>query len=301
MSTVIEDKLKEAYYNKNNNIKNFIWKGPKQVNDKGVKVQTEIRLIDATAEQLNSFYQHCKSMLYNTDKNNPGRYTLLNIIKTQREKCNAELYLRYLESDTNHPKYPRYTYLTDLRSALDLNRDTVPKSEWKTTPITVMTSGIPEEFQNLSIEMVMDACLDKLGVFERKHITTKFITKLGLWFTPQELASLTEKDENGEIRNRLQVVKERLNLKNIEAEFIPERPNTAYLRLNPKGLSLSEFTCMIHLKSKKYSDLSTEQLTVLRNKILFRFEDEVNFHISQWETRMRQIEKVAESKGITLD
>ena len=37
----------------------------------GEKVQSEYRLVDCTEEQLRSFYQHCKSMLYNTDKEWP--------------------------------------------------------------------------------------------------------------------------------------------------------------------------------------------------------------------------------------
>ena len=58
---------------------------------------------------------------------------------------------------------------------------------------------------------------------------------------------------------------------------------------------------MVNLKPKKYSDLTTDQLTVLRNKVLFRLEDEVQFHIEQWQERMRQIELVANERGITLD
>lgn len=55
---------------------------------------------------------------------------------------------------------------------------------------------------------------------------------------------------------------------------------------------------MINLKSKKYFDLTTEQLTTLRDKVLFLLEEEVKYHIEQWETRMEQIEKVAEYHGI---
>ena len=58
---------------------------------------------------------------------------------------------------------------------------------------------------------------------------------------------------------------------------------------------------MVNLKPKKYSELTTDQLTVLRNKVLFKLENEVMFHIEQWEERMRQLKLVAESKGITLE
>ena len=57
---------------------------------------------------------------------------------------------------------------------------------------------------------------------------------------------------------------------------------------------------MINLKPKKYSALTTDQLVTLRNKVLFKLENEVKFHISQWEERIRQIELVAQTRGISL-
>ncbi len=291
--TVFGDKFVEAMNAKNNDIRTFVWKGAKEIVN-GEKVQTEIRLVDATPEQLNKFYQHCKSMLNSNDKVNPGRYVLLDIIKEQRVKCNAELYLRYLEDgnpENGRMRYPRFSYLQDLKELLHNNKEVIPHEAFGNTPITAVTRGIPEEFTNLSIDLVLDACLDTLGRFEKKHITLNFISKMGLWFEPQEMKDLTEKDETtGKVRDRLEVIRERLNLK-----------DTTKLRLDPRGLSYSEFRAMVSLKSKKYSDLTTDQLLVLRDKVLFRLEDEVNFHASQWETRMEQIKKVAESKGITID
>lgn len=301
--TVIGDKFVEAMNAKSNDIKTFVWRGAKQIVN-GEKVQTEIRLVDATPEQLNTFYAHCKSMLYSNDKVNPGRYVLLDLIKEQRAKCNAELYLRYLEdgnSENGRLRYPRFQYLQDLKEFLDINKEVLPREVWGKTLITEATSGIPAEFTDLSIDLVLDACLDTLGRFEKKHITLNFITKMGLWFEPQEMKDLSEKDETtGKTRDRLEVIKERLNLKNVEVRFNPSKPNAPYLKLDPKGLSYCEFRAIVSLKSKKYSALTTDQLMVLRNKVLFRLEEEVAFHASQWETRMEQIRKVAESKGIKI-
>ena len=103
------------------------------------------------------------------------------------------------------------------------------------------------------------------------------------------MKDLTEKDENGNIRDRLEVVRERLNLK-----------STTNLYVNSRGLTYGQLRAMINLKSKKYFDLTTEQLTTLRDKVLFLLEEEVKYHIEQWETRMGQIEKVAEYHGYTL-
>jgi hypothetical protein len=58
---------------------------------------------------------------------------------------------------------------------------------------------------------------------------------------------------------------------------------------------------MLTLRSKKYSDLTTDQLLTLRNKVLFRFEDEIDYHISQWEERIRQLKIIAAEKKINLE
>ena len=288
--TVIEDKLKAASENRSNNVNTFVWKFAK-----GGCGQDEIKMMDATPEQLQQFYNHCWSMLYNTDsKEHPGRYVLLDIIKEQREKCNTELYLRWVEKGdelTGRPKYPRINYLQDLRAALNLeeNKVNVPKSVWNQVPIRALTNGIPAEFANIPLNLVLDGCLDMLSKFDRTHITLNFILKLGIWFTQSEMKSLVEKDANGKNVDRLEQARKFLELK-----------DGSKLHTNPKGLTLNEMKAMVKLKSKKYSDLTTDQLTILRNKVLFRFEDEVQFHIDQWEERIRQIKKVAQVRGIEL-
>jgi hypothetical protein len=292
--TVLEDKLNVAKENRSNDVRTFVWKGAKEEIN-GNKVQKEIRLVDATPEQLQSFYNHCRSMLYNTNsKENPGRYVLLDMIKEQREKCNTELYLRFLEKEDllNHrPKYPRINYLQDLRASLSLeeNKQKCPKEIWNQVPIRALTNGIPAEYANIPLATVIDGCLDCLGRFDKSHITLSFILKLGVWFKPQEMKSLSKKDADGKTIDRLTVAKQYLGLK-----------DNSKMRIDPAGLSLSELEAMVKLKSKKYSELTTDQLTLLRNNVLFRLEDEVEFHISQWEERIEQIKKVAQSRGIEL-
>lgn len=113
---------------------------------------------------------------------------------------------------------------------------------------------------------------------------------MGVYLTPAEMKEFDEKDKDGNTRSKLEVIKERLNIK-----------NTVRLTVKPAGLSFNELRAMVNLKPKKYSELTTDQLTVLRNKVLFKLENEVMFHIEQWEERMRQLKLVAESKGITLE
>lgn len=287
--TVMKEKLMEAIEAKNNDTKSFVWKLAR----KSDGTQEEIRLVDATPEQLNAFYKHCKSMLYSEDKLNPGRYVLLNIIEDQRRKCNVELFLRKLESGAlcaDGKPYPRYLYLQDIRSYMNANKANFPTEELNNISIASVTKGLPREFERISIEEVINTCLDRLGTFDNKHITFSFILNMGVYLTPAEMKEFDEKDKDGNTRSKLEVIKERLNIK-----------PTVRLTVKPTGLNFSELRAMVNLKPKKYSDLTTDQLTVLRNKVLFRLEDEVQFHIEQWQERMRQIELVANERGITLD
>lgn len=284
----LKEKLTEAINAKNNDVKSFVWKLAR----KSDGTQEEIRLIDATPEQLQQFYNHCYSMLYSTDKLNPGRYVLLDIIKEQREKCNVELFLRKLKDGafTNGESYPRHLYCQDVLNCIRMNKEHFPQSELKNISITAITGGVPKEFSRLSIDSVISGCLDTLGNFDNKHITFSFILNLGVYLTPDEMREFNEKDKDGNTRSKLEVIKERLNIK-----------PSVRLIVKPTGLNYTELRAMLNLRPKKYSDLTTDQLITLRNKVLFRLEQEVNFHIEQWEERIRQIQLTAQSKGITLE
>jgi hypothetical protein len=54
-------------------------------------------------------------------------------------------------------------------------------------------------------------------------------------------------------------------------------------------------------KKQKYSDMTTEQLITLRNKVLLRFQREIDGHIYSWRRLQKQIELVAKSKGIEIN
>lgn len=287
--TAFGDKLKEAFDNKNNNIKSFVWKFARKPDGS----QEELRLIDATPEQLKQFYAHCQSMLYSTDKLNPGRYVLLDIINDQRKKCNVELMLRKLESGeicVDKKPYPRYLYLQDLSSCISKNKKDFPAKELKKIPISAYSGNLPREFERIPIEEVLNACMDGLGIFDNKHITFSFILNLGVYLTPAEMKEFDEKDNEGNSRSKMEIIKERLNIK-----------NTIRLTVKESGLNFNELRAMLNLKPKKYSELTTDQLTVLRNKVLFKLESEVQYHASQWEERERQLLLVADAQGINLE
>lgn len=275
---IIEERLKEALAKKENDINSFIWKGQKVKNSNGDFEQTEKRLVDCSIDELKSFYRHCESMLYNTSKDNPGRYALLDIIEEQRLKCNAELFLRWLAEEKGIPKF---SFLSSVDEFLKNN----PSVDRVNGSITEAVGGCPPEFQNLTIGIVLDACLDALGKFSKQHITLAFLLKQGVWASEEE-------------RERLNAEKIKLTPDYIR-EYLDLKP-TANIRVNSKGLSLAQMKAMISLKSKKYSEMSTIQLKTLRNRILFSLENDVRFHIQQWESRERQIKMVLESKGCKI-
>lgn len=287
---MMKEKLTAAINAKNNDVNSFIWKYARNKD----RVQETIRLMDATPSQLQSFYNHCMSMLYSKDKQNPGRYTLLDIIKEQREKCDTEVFLRKLESGTLHSnnseKYPRYLYRQDIREFMNNNKEYFPTNDLKNISINRIPGNIPKEFQRISISSILDGCMDNLGVFLAKHITFTFILNIGVYFTPEEMRELNETDAEGNVRSKLEVVKERLRI-----------PSKVRLTVKPTGLSYNELRSMINLKSKKYSELTTDQLNILRKKILFFLEQEIDYHIQIWEKKIKEINAVCKERDITLE
>lgn len=281
------DKLSEALENKKNDINSFIWKGPKHVVN-GKKVQDEFRLVDATEEQLKECFNHCNSMLTSKSKEDPGRYVLIDIIRDQENRCSAELYMRYLRKHGIMPVEFRKT-LVDYLSKEEI-REQIPRSAYKTTPISTIIE-IPDEFRFLSIDIILDACLASLGVLQRRHITHNFLTKLGLWFTNEEVKEyLSKKDQDGKTIDRLEQVKYNLNLH-----------SNVKLHTNYNGgLSYLEFRAMHNLKNERYENMNEIALVTLRNKVLPRLEDEARNQALFWEQKIKEIKQVCELRGIEL-
>jgi hypothetical protein len=199
-------------------------------------------------------------------------------------KCNVELLLRYYEN----------SYLKDGRNDIRRKSLWIALREFKGNnpeiddcPITEITQNLPSEFNDVKISDVMDGCLDYLGAFNKQHLTMTFITKMGLWFTKAEENEL----KGNSNADRLRIAKEKLHL--------PEKLN---LKFSEKGLSYHEMRAILILpKKQKYSDMTTEQLTTLRNKVLLRFQREVDGHIYSWRKLQKQIELVARNRGIVLN
>lgn len=278
--TVLGDKLREALNDKANDVNSYVWKGPK-VNG----VQEEIKLADADYDQLKRFYNHCEQMLYNSDVKNPGRLTLLDIVADQIQRCRAELLIRWLRFEK---QYTNTRCLEDLRNTIKNNKEILTNEAIKTYPIGNILNGIPVEFEEVPVSLVMDACLDSLGLCDTSHLTLNFIVKMGLWFTQQEMQKdLYRKDpETGKTMNRLAVVSKELRL----------NPSIS-LRICDTGLTYAEFKSMCRLKRDKYANLTSDQLKLLSNKVLYRFQNQCLEQAKQWKDKMEEIKKVAELKG----
>lgn len=276
--TLLGEKIKEAMVKKQQDVNTFVWKGSKELDSNGKYKQSEKKLVSMSEFELNECYDHCKTMLFNENPQNPGRYGVLTIIADQKDRIGAELFLRYVEQNTT---LTRFTLMESINEFLKNNREA-----FKNYKVLVehVVNNTPPEFAKIPLSIVMDACLDRLGTFNKKHITRTFILKQGIWLTLQESKDLIEYDSNGSIKNKLDVIRERLNIKDVEK-----------LYLNSKGLNYTQMRAMLNIKpNKKFIDLTTSQLETLRYRILFNLEETVKEHINAWETRMAQIEQVVE-------
>jgi hypothetical protein len=286
MNTVLGDALQKAMNSKKNDFSSFVWKGEKR--KEGDKyVQDSIKIVDMDADQLKKCYEHCEKMLHNDDPKNLGRYNVLDEVTEQINKCNVELLLRFFENSylkDNREGIRRRSLWVSLRQFKANNPEITDLSM---VPLTKISSNLPSEFDDVNIQDTMDGCLDYLGAFNKQHLTMTFITKMGLWFTKAEENEL-KGNSNAE---RLKIAKEKLHL--------PEKLN---LKFSEKGLSYHEMRAILILpKKQKYSDMTTEQLVTLRNKVLLRFQREVDGHIYSWRKLQKQIELVAKSKGVDLN
>jgi hypothetical protein len=145
-------------------LEGFIWKGEKKKFG-GEVFQDTIKLVDASEQQLNEWYQHCKLMLYNDSKQYPGRYTLLMIIEDQINKCGVELFLRSLEQKG----LTRFTFMSTIREFLSSNSEAYKSIKEhhlkeKLGPVTIefVANGVKDEFKKLPLDLVIDGCLDRL-------------------------------------------------------------------------------------------------------------------------------------------
>ena len=289
MNNALGEALQKALDAKKNDFSNFVWKGEK-IKEGNKYVQQTEKIADMSPERLKECWDHCEKMLRNDNPKCLGRYNVLEEINKQISNCNTELLLRYFENAyqkrENESGTKRFSLWASLRQLMSNNPEV---TDWSKVPISYISDNLPDEFKDVNIADAVDGCIDNLGTFDKQRLTMTFITKMGLWFTKQEENEL--KGISNSNIERLKIVKDKLHL-----------PSKLVLRFSEKGLSYHEMRAMLTLpKKQKYSDMTTEQLVTLRNKILLRLSMEVSSHIYNWKQLQRKIELVAKSKGIVLN
>lgn len=268
--------LNNAIEKKQNAIENLTWKRA----DKST-----VKLVDMKPEELKKAYEHCKSMLYSTNRYSPGKYQVRKNIWTMQANCNAELLLRYILNVCEISELKTNKNIVDL-----VNIYRSDKHIKDTDFVTVIFANLPEQFETVTIEKLVRAALDSLEPFNKKLVSDEFIISEGIWFTEDERKELTEFNEDGSMRNRLDVMKERLFLKDIR------------LRIDPKGLNYTEFRSLIQLENyQKFSTIPSATLELLRDKILLALDNNLEWHIQKWIKLTNDIKRVAEYREIKLD
>ena len=276
MDTEFGAKLKEAITAKDNDINSLVWKDKTGVN---------IRLMDISQNELKRYHRHCEQMLTNRDIYKPGKLVIRENIQKCWDSCNAELFVRYLMHDCEIDIKTNKDLLDFINVQRKANSVDVEDS------ISVLFTGLPPIYEKVTVGKLMDVCFDKLDVLNKKMITDKFIIAQGIWLTDEEKQELTELETGGKIRNRMEVIKERLCL----------NPDIR-LRVSPTGLSFAEFRALIQLSDlPKISSLSTIALKTLRDKVLLLLDNDLDYHINKWMKIKKDIERVAEYKNWNLD
>ena len=272
--TILAEALKKA---QEGDINSFSWK---------LNNGQEIRMMDMSEQELQRAFNHAWSMLYNESTWNPGKVAIKKRIKDTYDNCNAELFLRFVLHDCDIESIKTNK---DLLEFVNIKRkqDNIDITD----NITSMFMGAPIEFEKVTIDKLMSACFDKLDILNRKMISDKFILSQGIWLTGEEKQELTEYDEKGKLRDRLEIIKERLILN-----------PTVQLRINTKGFNYAEFRALVKIEDNnpKLSSLPTFTLKVLRDKVLLLLDNDLDYHIEKWNKLVEQIKKVAEYKRIEL-
>lgn len=244
----------------------------------------ETPLVEMSYDALQRAYYHASDMLYNTNLYSPGKYIARENIKKMRIACNAELCMRYLLHEAEPMNFTTTQEILKAISFMKTNKQLT-----NTDTVDKIFTNLPTEFNSVTINDLMDACFDKLGIVNRKMISDKFILAQGIWLTKEEKEDLSETDEKGNRRSFMDVIKERLILNNV------------HLRVDPKGLSYNEFKSLVKLDTMtKISDVPSATLQLLRDKILLLLDTDVQYHINKWLEIIDNLKKAADYKHFIL-
>ena len=89
-------------------------------------------------------------MLYNENKQKPGRYVLISIIDDQIQRCNCELFLRWLKTENNKD---RFSFVSEIKRVLDTADKNILEN-LNQIPIKAMVSDLPDEYSSLPVNLI---------------------------------------------------------------------------------------------------------------------------------------------------
>lgn len=214
---------------------------------------------------------------------NKLKYTVRKNIDKLWNACNTELFVKYLLCNTEIKT--KRALLDYINGHKESHEESILDSS-----INVIFTGLDPIFEKITVRDLLDSCFDKLGVLNTKLISEQFILSQGIWLTNEEKVELQESNPDGTIRDRRDVIKERLGI-----------DPKVHIKINPTGLTFAEFRSLFKLNPlPKISSLSTCTLTTLRDKVLLLLDNDLNYHIDKWTTLLKNVERVAEARNIAL-
>lgn len=244
---------------------NYIWKGPKKQNGSSF-VQQEINLLEADKNTLSQCYDHCMTMLHNKDEKKPGRKYLYDIVKDQITKCNVAIYIK--------EKQKTDSIMNIVQALKGFGMDTTLKEFISVDPV----------FEDLKVSDILNGALDKLGFFFKNHITlTGLVSRRGIKIDNEDYVKMFKGMEKDEI----------INYYRTELKI----PNDVNIKIKPTGLTSDEIKSIMEIRNMKYSDLTKNQLTILRDKVLPDILNEIEKHINFWEIKANIINYIQKDKG----
>lgn len=128
-----------------------------------------------TQNELQKAYNHANDMLYNKSKYTPGKIVLRDSLGSLGIACVTELFVRYIlhECDIESIK-SRQDLLVLINNA---KRECGVKNE---DSIDVIFSNIGDEYSKIKVRDLIDACLNNLGTFNNKLLTSNFLLAQGV-------------------------------------------------------------------------------------------------------------------------
>jgi CRISPR/Cas system CSM-associated protein Csm2 small subunit len=258
-------------------VNTYVWKLGKEEISSGVRIQSSIKMMDASDDQLRSFYDHAHDMLHSEAKEHSGRLIILKKVHDQRRACLAESFVRWLKTKRNIEKVEIIEYILDSIRDNELNRYTVAD---------LKLPAVDPEFIHIPMDKVLDACTDSLGSIKRTYLTVNFLCRNGIYVSDDDRKELERRYPKFPLED--QIAKD-LNW-----------PDIIQIRIRSGGLRYKYLKEILKINNLRYSEMTDDQLFILRTKILVELEMQLQKQILFWREKMQQLLEIAQMRNLTL-